>query len=313
MDLLFIAVGLVFLFFGGEALVRGASTLARHAGMTPVLIGLTVVGFGTSTPELLVSVRAALDGAPDIAVGNVVGSNIANLLLIGGLAALLCPFLAKGQFPIRDIAAMAAAAVALLGLALFGQVDRWIGAAMVAALAAYLMLTYRASKRENSSDEAVAPPRAGLRGVFSVFLALVFIVVGIAGLVQGANLLVFGATETARDWGVSEAVIGLTIVAVGTSLPELATTLVAAFRRQSAIAIGNIIGSNIFNVFAIVGLTAMVQPLAIAPSMARLDVPIMVGITLIASLLLIFGAKLGKGTGVVALACYAAYVAFLFV
>ncbi len=305
------AIGLVFLFFGGEALVRGATTLATRLGMAPLLVGLVIVGFGTSTPELLVSIRAALDGAQDIAAGNVVGSNIANIMLIGGLAAFLCPFPARGQFPHRDIVAMIAAAAVLMGLALFGEVSRWVGAALVVALAAYLIFTYRVSKRE-SHDETTAPQRGGLRAAFSVLLALVFVVVGIAGLVQGANLLVFGATETARDWGVSEAVIGLTIVAVGTSLPELATAIIAAIRRQSAIAIGNIIGSNIFNVFAILGLTAIVQPLTITPGMAQLDAPIMLGVTLAASLLLIVCTRIGKGIGLAALVCYAAYLTFLF-
>lgn len=316
MDLLFIAAGLVFLFLGGEALVRGASMIAHRMGMSPLLIGLTVVGFGTSMPELLVSVRAALEGSPDLAIGNVVGSNIANLLLIGGLAAMLSPFAAKGQFPARDILAMLGAAVVVLGLAFWGSVDRPIAGLMLAALVTYLVITYRASRRETlqgrSTDIPFDPPKKGVRGALSVFLALIFVTIGIAALMQGANLLVFGATEIAGRWGISEAVIGLTIVAVGTSLPELATTIIAALRRQSAIAVGNIIGSNIFNVFAILAATAFVQPLSIPVAMVQLDAPLLVAITALAAILLLAAPRLGRITGGVALVSYTAYIGYLF-
>lgn len=316
LDLLFITAGLVFLFLGGEALVRGASMLAYRMGLPPLLIGLTVVGFGTSAPELLVSVQAALEGSPDLAIGNVLGSNIANLLLIGGMAAFLSPFVAKGQFPVRDVLVMLGAAIVVLGLSYWGTIERLTAVLMLAALLAYLVITYRASRREISqsatTNNPFDPPKRGFRGALSVFLALVFVTVGIAALMQGANLLVFGATSIAQRWGISEAIIGLTIVAVGTSLPELVTTLVAALRRQSAIAVGNIIGSNIFNVFAILATTALVQPLTIPPSMARLDAPLLLGISALAAIMLLVMPKVGRITGSLALAGYAAYIGFLF-
>ena len=313
MDLLFILAGLVFLFLGGEALVRGASMLAYRLGLSPLIIGLVVVGFGTSTPELLVSVQAALEGAPDIAVGNVVGSNIANLLLIGGIAALLAPFPAKGHFPLHDLLAMLLAAIAVIALAWLGTVDRTAGLVMLAILVGYLAYTYWQSRKGSQGETDYAPPAKGARGALSTLLSIVFVVVGIAALMQGASLLVHGATSLARDWGVSEAVIGLTIVAVGTSLPELATTIVAAMRRNSAIAIGNIIGSNIFNIFAILAVTALIQPLVMTPQIAVLDGPLLFAISAAAVLLLWQGRKIGRFVGLLCLASYGAYLAVLFV
>ena len=309
MDSLFIAAGLVFLLLGGEALVRGASILASRLGMSQLLIGLTVVGFGTSTPELLVSVQSALAGAPDIAVGNVVGSNIANILLIGGTAALLSPFFGRGYFPARDLLIMAAMGPLLLALAQFGTLSRLIGLGLCALLVAYLVYTYIASRGEDQGEQPVQP--TGWKAVLSLALALVFVGVGILALVLGADLLVHGATALARDWGVSEAVIGLTIVAVGTSLPELATTLVAAWRGKSAIAIGNIIGSNIFNVLGILGITAVVLPVPVNPLMALFDIPVMLATGVVFAALLLFAPRLGRWTGAASILAYAAYVASL--
>jgi cation:H+ antiporter len=296
MDILFVAAGLVLLFAGGESLVRGASALAARLGLSPALIGLTVVGFGTSLPELLVSVQAALRGAPDIAMGNVVGSNTANILLIAGVAALLSPIAARTLSMGRDTLWMLAAAVAVLIPAWLGLVSWPLGLALVAGLALYLTLAIR-----NAENTDETPP--GLSPV----LTTVTLVLGLAALVGGAHFLVTGSVGLARAFGLSEAFIGLTIVAVGTSLPELATTVVAALRRQSAIAIGNVVGSNIFNVLGILGATALIAPVPVAARFLSFDVPVMIA----ASVLLVVSLRaqrLGRVWGVGLLAAYAAYV-----
>ena len=296
MDLLLVAAGLVLLFAGGESLVRGASALAARLGMAPALIGLTVVGFGTSLPELLVSVQAALRGAPDIAMGNVVGSNSANILLIAGLAAVLSPIAARSLSMGRDTLWMLGAALAVLVPAWLGLVSRPLGIALVLGLALYLTLAIR-----NATDGDETPPSLTLART------LLALGLGLAALVGGAHFLVTGSVGLARAAGLSEAFIGLTIVAVGTSLPELATTIVAALRRQSAIAIGNVVGSNIFNVLGILGLTALITPVPVADRFLTFDVPVMIA----ASALLVVSLRaptLGRLWGVALLAAYGAYV-----
>ncbi len=300
MDYLYVAGGLVGLFLGGDWLVRGSVAIARRLAIPPLLIGLTVVGFGTSTPELLVSVDAALRGVPDIAIGNIVGSNIANILLIVGLTALIWPITVSGATLRRDTAVMMAAAVALLPVFALGALGRLTGVVFVAILLGYIAFAYRQSVTEPAPDLAVpdAPPwRAGA-----------LVALGLVLLMLGARFLVTGAVSLARDFGLSEAFIGLTIVAVGTSLPELATSLVAAFRRQSEIALGNIVGSNIFNVFAILGLTAVIAPIPVAPRFLVFDLPVMLGVSLVFVLLLWVRPVIGRSWGAALLAAYALYV-----
>lgn len=305
-NLLLLAAGLVLLTLGADYLVRGAISFANRLGMPPLLIGLTVVGFGTSMPELLVSMQAALDGAPAIAVGNVVGSNIANILLILGLAAAISPIPAMIPSLKRDMVMMLFAAVVMLGLGYLGLIGSLTGLAMFALLAAYLAwVTYTDRRRMSAEEAELVVKLAGWKEGL-------FIAGGLAGLFIGANLLIDAATSIALQFGISEAVIGLTIVAVGTSLPELATSVVAAFRRQAEIALGNVVGSNIFNILGILGLTAVVVPVPVEPSMASFDIPFMLGVSLALVALILLTGRIGRPAGVAMLAIYTGYVAWLF-
>ena len=298
MDALLLALGLAGLFLGGEALVRGASGLAARLGLSPLLIGLTVVGFGTSMPEMLVSVDAALRGLPGIALGNVVGSNIANILLILGRAALVWPMVVAGGLR-RDLAVMLAAAAALVPLFVLGEVGRLAGLALLAGLVAYLWAAFRGPGAAVAT-EAVAP--------MALPKAVLIVGLGLVGLVVGARLLVDGAVGLARAAGLSEAFIGLSIVAVGTSLPELATSVVAALRRQSGLAIGNVVGSNIFNVLGILGVTALVAPVPVEPRFLSLDLPVMLAVSAAAAGLLWRGGRIGRGAGIALVSAYAVYL-----
>ncbi|WP_375588869.1 calcium/sodium antiporter [Hoeflea alexandrii] len=305
-NLLLLAAGLVLLTLGADYLVRGAISFANRLGMPPLLIGLTVVGFGTSMPELLVSMQAALDGAPAIAVGNVVGSNIANILLILGLAAAISPIPAMIPSLKRDMVMMLFAAVVMLSLGYLGLIGFLTGLAMFALLAAYLAwVTYTDRRRMSAEEAELVVKLAGWKEAL-------FIAGGLAGLFIGANLLIDAATSIALQFGISEAVIGLTIVAVGTSLPELATSVVAAFRRQAEIALGNVVGSNIFNILGILGLTAMVVPVPVDASMASFDIPFMLGVSLALVALILLAGRIGRPAGVAMLAIYTGYVAWLF-
>jgi cation:H+ antiporter len=306
-QVLLIGAGLALLLAGGEALVRGAVALAARLGLAPALIGLTVVGFGTSMPELVVSLDAAFGGTPDIALGNVLGSNIANILLILGLSAMIWPIATTGLALRRDLIAMLGAALVLVPLFAWGSVGHLTGSALVAGLGVYLWLAFR---RAAPADLEVSPHGdliASSRGALP--RAVLAVALGLVCLVLGARFLVDGAVAVARDLGISEAFIGLTVVAVGTSLPELATSFVAALRRQSAIAVGNVIGSNIFNVLGILGLTAAISPLHVTPRFLTFDLPIV----LVASLVLIVLLRrdqIGRLAGLAMVAAYAGYVAF---
>ncbi len=317
MDLLlpwiFTAAGIVLLFLGGEALVRGAVALAGRLGVSPLVVGLTVVGFGTSAPELVVSVGAALDGVPDLAVGNVVGSNIANILLILGVSAAVTPLAVQAQVFRRDGMIMLAASVLLLILAQTGAIERWAGVVLFAGLVGFLAYAYRAGRRDAAAAAAYAAEaeevaEAGL----STGRAVAYAAIGIAVLVGGAQLLVSGAGDIARAFGVPEAIIGLTLVAFGTSLPELATSVVAALRKHTDVAVGNVVGSNIFNILGILGVTAMVSPLPVAERMARADIWIMLGVAVAAMVALRTGWRVSRGEGIVALAAYAGYTWWVF-
>lgn len=300
LDYLFILLGLLGLFLGGEALVRGSVSIARRMAISPFIIGLTVVGFGTSTPELLVSVQAALRGVPDIALGNVIGSNIANILLILGVTALVWPIRAAGVSAPRDTSVMVVSALVLVPLFLSGAVGQVAGLALVLALFAYLTWTALASRKAGNEPDTDSAPEPLLK-------ALLWGGLGLVALVFGARFLVDGAVAIARDFNISEAFIGLTIVAVGTSLPELATSLIAALRRQSDIAIGNVIGSNIFNVLGILGVTAAISPIPVSGRFIAFDLPVMIAASVFLALVLMC-AQVGRGWGVVMLIAYGVYV-----
>lgn len=301
LDYLFLLAGLIGLFAGGEALVRGSVGIARRMAIPPLLIGLTVVGFGTSTPELLVSVDAAWRGVPDIALGNIVGSNIANILLIVGLSALVWPIRVMGTTLRRDTAVMMMAALVLVPIFAMGQMGRLSGLVLVAGLATYLIWAYL------QPGEAV-PEDIDMPAPVSTTVSILWVVGGLVALMVGARFLVDGAVAIARSFSISEAFIGLTIVAVGTSLPEMATSLIAAIRRQSEIAIGNIVGSSIFNVLGILGVTALITPIPVAPRFLSFDLPVMIGVSLVLTALLLTRPVIGRGVGLVMLVAYAAYI-----
>lgn len=297
------AAGLVGLYFGAEWLLRGAIAVAQKLAIPTLIVSLVIVGFGTSMPELLVSVRAALTGSSDIALGNVVGSNTANILLIVGACAMIFPITHWDKGVKRDTYVMIAAAVLLLGLVQFEAIGRLAGLLMVAVLIAYIVYAYFHGKEsmEELADEEVKHETLG-----TGFMALL-IAGGLATLFVGAELLVRGATNLARDFGVSEAVIGLTVVAVGTSLPELATGIMSALRKHSDIMIGNIVGSNIFNILFILGVTSIIQPISVDPRFGSFDVPVMLAITLGFSFLLLAHLGVRRLTAGAMLGAYAGY------
>lgn len=303
MDYIYIVVGLIGLFFGGEALVRGSVGIAKRLGMSSLLIGLTVVGFGTSTPELLVSVQAALADVPAIAIGNIVGSNIANILLIGGLTCLVWPIRVSGATLKRDAGVMIAAATVLVPIFMTGQMGRLTGFLLLAGLIGYLVWAYLQPGDAAEEDVDGAVPK-------SIPVSVLWVVGGLVVLIFGARFLVTGATNIARDFGLSEAFIGLTIVAVGTSLPELATSIIAAFRKQSEIAIGNIVGSNIFNVLGILGVTALIAPIPVEGRFLTFDLPIMIAASVLFTVLLLTRSTVGRALGVGLLVLYVVYVYF---
>lgn len=303
MDYLYIVIGLAGLFFGGEALVRGSVGVAKRLSISPLVIGLTVVGFGTSMPELLVSVQAAFRGAPDIAVGNIIGSNIANILLIAGITALVWPIRSAGASLRRDTAVMVGAGLLLIPLFMTGEIARWAGLILVGGLGGYLLWTFLASRENDDTDEDIAAAPA-----LSFTAAALWVGAGFVGLLVGAQFLVGGAVSLAQSFGVSEAFIGLTIVAVGTSLPELATSLIAALRRQSDLAIGNILGSNIFNVLGILGITAIISPIPVAPRFLTFDLPVMIAVSLALTALLLLRPQIGRFTGAAFLIAYTLYI-----
>ncbi len=314
MDWLAIVGGLVILAIGAEMLIRGATALARRLGVSDLLIGLTLVGFGTSAPELVASIKAALVGSPGIAVGNVVGSNIINILLILGLTVLIAPFAVDQKAFRRDGAVVLIATIAAIGVSMTGEYGRVAGAGFLAALAAYILFAFLTERRAPRSPQAEfhADDGAALRGGQKSPLTDILLAgAGLVFLVVGAGYLVTGAINIAAALGVSETVIGLTIVAVGTSLPELVTSAVAASRGRSGLALGNVVGSNIYNIFGILGLTAVIHPIAAPAEIVAFDNWVMLCAT---GLLIVFATtrkRFDRLEGAVLIAVYVAYVTWL--
>jgi cation:H+ antiporter len=309
----FIAAGLVVLVIGGELIVRGAVRAASLLGMSPLLIGLTLVGFGTSTPELLTSLVAAFQDSPGIAVGNVIGSNIANSLLILGVAAMISPMAVQPAAFQRDGIALAGSSLACALAVWLGFLDRLTGIAFVALLVGYIVWAWRHERQGRNAEaerqqQIASNVPAGAQGLPA---ALVLAGLGIGLTMLGAKLLVDGAIDLARGWGVSETVIGLSIVAIGTSLPELVASIIAALRRQGGVALGNVIGSNIYNILGILGVTAAAHPIAIPPEIAHLDIWVLLAVTLVLLLFLRSGWTLQRWEGAVFLGSYACYVGYL--
>jgi cation:H+ antiporter len=303
--LLFIA-GIVILVSGAELLVRGSARLAAATGISPLVVGLTVVAFGTSSPELAVSVQASLAGEVDIAVGNVVGSNIFNVLLILGLSAAIVPLVVSSQLVRLEVPVMIAVSAAMLLMALDGVLSRGECAMLAAALVMYITMQLVLSRRspEPANDEAIVTGNAATN--------ILLIVIGLGLLVLGSRWLVQAAVDIAQMFGVTQLVIGLTIVAAGTSMPELATSVIAGLRGQRDIAVGNIIGSNIFNILAVLGVSGMLSPAGIPVSNAALtmDIPVMVAVAVLC--LPVFSTyTITRWQGLLFLAYYGLYTGYL--
>ncbi|HYE44311.1 MAG TPA: calcium/sodium antiporter [Caulobacter sp.] len=311
--LISIGLGLVLLIAGGEVLVRGASSAARKLGVSPLMIGLTLVGFGTSTPELVTSLQAAFAGSPGIAVGNVVGSNISNALLILGLTALIAPVAVDRRAFLRDGPMLALATGAAVWVLLQGELTRQLGLIAFGVLLAYILLVWLLErKRPDAGAERIEEEAAlmsGWRG--SPWIALVLAVVGIGLTILGARFLVDGSVSLARSYGVSDAIVGLTIVAVGTSMPELVTSVIAALRKQGDVALGNIIGSNLYNLLGILGLTAIIKPIPVPQEMLGVDVWVLAGATAAVILFALRGMRISRIEGLILTAGYGAYMAWL--
>jgi len=309
MDLLLVALGLIVLFVGGEATLRGAIGLAQALCVTPAVIGLTVVGFGTSAPELVVTVKAALAGTPDLAIGNVVGSNIANILLILGVGGLIYPLACEPRAVKRDGLMMLFAIGLLCVLGTMGVIVRWHGIVMLILLATFIIGSYMHDRRLNRLMESERLDQEDVEAVpHNMVLIIVFIIIGLAGLVGGAHMLVIGATGIAREMGIPESVIGLTLVAVGTSLPELAATIIAAWRKHTELAIANAMGSCVFNVLCILGITALIKPIPIAPDIQSVDLWVMLATTVLFLPLLWWTRKINRLEGAALLGLYLVYI-----
>ncbi len=308
-DILLVICGFAILVFGADLLVRGASRLAAAAGIPALVIGLTIVAFGTSAPELAVSLGSALSGSPDIALGNVVGSNIFNVLLILGLSALAAPLAVSAQLVRLDVPIMIAASILLWLLALDHRIGRIDGAVLAVLIVLYTVFQIRQGRRNNANSAGIPDgPQAG-----TMALNVVLIVGGLLLLIAGSRGLVIGATSIARSLGVSELLIGLTIIAAGTSLPELATSVLASIRGERDIAVGNVVGSNIFNIFSVLGFTALVAPegIQVAEAALKFDIPVMTAVA-IACLPVFFRKHLiARWEGGVFLAYYIAYTIYL--
>lgn len=306
-------VGLVLLGFGGDMLVRGAVGIAASLRVSPLFTGLVLVGFGTSTPELATSMDAAIRGSPGIAVGNVIGSNIANILLILGLTAVILPIAAEPASFRRDAPMLAMATLACVLLSQTGHYGRLAGGVFILSLVAFLAYTYRAERRAEDASARLHHQEGALLArepARPVWLSVSFALAGLVLVVWGADLLVGSSIAVAAHLGVPETAIGLTVIAVGTSLPELATSIAAAVKRETDIALGNVIGSNLFNILGILGLTALVSPIAVPPEVARFDAWGMLGVT---ALLLFFAttrARIERLEGAVFLMLYLAYLGF---
>lgn len=320
-EYLLMAAGLAGLLIGAEFLVRGASQLATACGVSSLMVGLTVVAFGTSAPELAVSVSSSLSGRPDIATGNVVGSNIYNVLLILGLSAVIVPLVVAQKIIRFDVPLMIVASLIVWAFSADGVIGRIEGGLLFAGLLAFICWCVVLSRRESVATKVesvatcrqneVGSPDVVLSGSGSVVIQMAMILAGLVFLVLGAGWLVEGATEIARRFGVGELVIGLTIVAGGTSMPELATSVVAALRGERDIAVGNVVGSNLFNLLGVLGLSAAVSPhgIPIAQQALTFDIPVMVIVACACVPLFVTGSMLSRGEGALFLCYGVAYTA----
>lgn len=308
-----VTAGLGLLLVGGEVLLRGAVALARRFGLSNLVIGLTVVAAATSMPELVVTVTTGLEGVPDIGIGNVIGSNIANILLILGAAALLFPIRTKPQALARDLIALTSATAFMVLVSVTGSFDRLHGIIMLVLLFAYIFYTYYDERRTPTvATEAEDDETADLKVPTGCGMAVLLVAIGVAGLVGGSELLIDGAVFIAVKAGVSEAIIGLTLVAIGTSLPELATAIVAGIRRHSEVALGNVLGSNLFNILGVLAALSLTLPFSVPDELRQVDIWVMAGATLLLIPVLISGYRIGRLEGAFFLLLYVGYIGWQF-
>ena len=317
-NIAFLILGLVVLVIGAEGLVRGASRLAALAGIPALIIGLTIVAFGTSAPELAVSITSALNGQPNLTLGNVIGSNIFNVLFVLGISALIAPLVVAQQLVRWDVPIMVGASFALLFFALDGQIGRTEGALLFAAFAAYTLFQVWQARRERNSavkeeyEDEYAPPVVRNRGL-EIARDVAFVLGGLVLLVLGARWLVNSAVAIAQSLGISELIIGLTIVAAGTSLPEVATSVIASLRGERDIAVGNVVGSNIFNILAVLGLATFLSPagVQVATEAQRFDIPVMTAVAVACLPIFFTGNTIARWEGFLFLGYYVAYTIYL--
>jgi len=311
LQILLLVVGVAILVVGADFFVKGASSVAERFGISQFVIGLVVVGFGTSTPELAVNIGAAVNGNTDIAIGNVVGSSIANVGVILGLAALVAPLAVQLRMVRVELPIVIGVSFLLWGLASMGQLVRWEGFILLGAFAAFMLYLLKSSKNEPAvvqEEFAQENPRTNRKLGWTIGL----IVAGLIGLMAGAHICVGAAVTLAKMWGMSELVIGLTIVAIGTSLPELASSVMAAYRGHADIAIGNVMGSNIYNVLCVLGITSIITPLpTAAPTLMWLDIPVMIAFALVLVPMMLMGLKITRWNGAFLLGAYVLYVGYL--
>lgn len=310
----FCIAGAALLYFGAEYLIKGGVAIAEKLGVSPLLIGLTLVAFGTSAPELVVSIQAALNDSGDIAVGNVIGSNICNVALILGLCAIIKPIITNEKLFKLDMPLLLGASI-LFACFYFADgrgINFWQGAVLFTILVVYLVWSFYQDKKSGSGELAAAAEEESGDKPCPVWLALIMVVGGLAGLVFGAKCFVASAVYFALAMGVSQAVVGLTIVAIGTSLPELATSVVAVIKNERDIAVGNIVGSNIFNILVIMGIAPMVSDLH-APNIGMADLSVMLALVPVLWIMMKTGKKVSRVEGGILLAVYIAYTGWLFV
>lgn len=309
MDLVYVVIGLVMLLLAGDSLVKGAVNMSLRLGVPALIVSLTIVAFGTSAPELLISIQAIWEGVPGLALGNVVGSNTANVLLVLGVPALLATMHSADCDTRHSYLQMIGATLLFMGLCFVGVLTWWSGVILLTALALMLAHAFRMAQAHRAGaleaeDEEVegADPSLGWSRI------AIFLMLGMIGLPLGAKLLISGATELAEEFGMSEEAIGLTLVALGTSLPELATTVMAALRRQADVALGNVIGSNMFNLLGIIGVASLVGDIPVAESILRMDLWVMLGSSLLLIPFVVLRQNITRVWGVVLSVLYIAYV-----
>lgn len=307
-----VIIGLAALIFGGDFLVRGAVGIAAKAKLSKLVIGMTVVSFGTSAPELIVSLQSAFDGSPEIAIGNVVGSNIANLGLVLGITVLIFPMPVARNTMKFDWPMMILASILFYVFALNLNLERWEGFTLFLLLIIFIVFIIRKSRKTNKFDAFEVENIDELSKKVSTWKHVMFLSIGLVALYFGADWLIEGAKGLAQRAGLSKHVIGITVVAFGTSVPELVTSAVAAYKKETDISVGNLIGSNIFNIMIVLGITSMVKPIGVEPNVLTYDIFWMLGIALILLPMMLFRRKIGRISGVILLASYITYIITLF-